>query len=94
MRHWIFLGLLASLVGCKPSLSPDMNLPGKDWDVIITTSNGTQVTPHKFRIKTTRPVEHVQAAAALCADFVHSRGVESIGDCLREQGFKPIYIMQ
>jgi hypothetical protein len=88
MRLLIVAALLASLAGCAPV--PQETIPGKDWDVVITTNMNT----YKYRIHTTRPIQQVQNAAAICAQEVHASGPEIVGDCLRRQGFQPIFMMK
>jgi len=84
MKRIILAALL--LAACAP-VPPTA---GKDWDVIITTNQ----TSYKYRVHTTRPREQVEKAVAICSEFVHTQGIESITQCLSNEGFKPIYILQ
>lgn len=89
MRRYIlaalFLAGFASLA-CKP-IPPTA---GRDLDVVITTNQAT----YKYRINTTRPTQAVEKSVAFCAESVHVYGIESVAQCLQNEGFRPVYIMK
>lgn len=84
MKRIIIAALLTA--ACAP-VPPSV---GRDLDVVITTNQ----TTYKYRINTTRPTQQVEKAVAFCAESVHTNGIESVSQCLRNQGFSPIYILQ
>jgi hypothetical protein len=89
MRRYILAALFLAGFGslaCKP-IPPTV---GKDWDVVITTN----VQPYKFRINTSRPREAVEKSVALCAESVHTYGIESVSQCLKNEGYNPVYLVQ
>ena len=85
MKRIVIIAALL-VAACKP-IPPTA---GRDLDVVITTN----LQAYKWRINTTRPTQAVEKSVAFCAESVHTQGIESVAQCLRNEGYKPIYIVQ